>query len=57
MKEADKAPVLRMRGIRKAFPGVLALDDVDLDLQAGEVLALLGENLSLIHISEPTRPY
>ena len=44
MKEADKAPVLRMRGIRKAFPGVLALDDVDLDLQAGEVLALLGEN-------------
>ena len=33
-----------MHGIRKAFPGVLALDDVDLDLQTGEVLALLGEN-------------
>jgi ABC-type sugar transport system ATPase subunit len=33
-----------MRGIRKGFPGVLALDDVDLDLQTGEVLALLGEN-------------
>ena len=44
MKEADKPPVLRMRGIRKGFPGVLALDDVDLDLQTGEVLALLGEN-------------
>ena len=44
MAEADKPPLLRMHGIRKAFPGVLALDDVDLELQAGEVLALLGEN-------------
>ncbi len=37
-------PVLRMRGITKRFPGVLANDRVDLDLHAGEVLALLGEN-------------
>jgi simple sugar transport system ATP-binding protein len=37
-------PVLRMRGITKRFPGVLANDRVDLDLYAGEVLALLGEN-------------
>ncbi len=33
-----------MRAIRKRFPGVLALDDVDLVLNPGEVHALLGEN-------------
>jgi len=33
-----------MRGIRKAFPGVIALDGVDLALRAGEVHVLLGEN-------------
>ncbi|MDP2389725.1 MAG: sugar ABC transporter ATP-binding protein [Acidobacteriota bacterium] len=37
-------PVLEMRGIRKRFPGVVALDDVDLSVHAGEVHVLLGEN-------------
>jgi len=37
-------PLLEMRGIEKSFPGVRALRGVDLQLQRGEVLALLGEN-------------
>jgi monosaccharide-transporting ATPase len=37
-------PILRMSGIHKAFVGVKALDDVDLQLFGGEVHALMGEN-------------
>ncbi len=37
-------PLLEMRGISKAFPGVQALDVVALTLREGQVLALLGEN-------------
>ena len=37
-------PALHMRGIRKRFPGVVALDGVDLDVRRGEIHALLGEN-------------
>ena len=36
--------LVRMTGIMKEFPGVKAVDNVKLDLYAGEVLALLGEN-------------
>ncbi len=36
--------VLRMEGISKAFPGVQALDNVDFEVAAGEVVALVGEN-------------
>lgn len=36
--------VVTMRGIVKRFPGVLANDHVDFDLQRGEIHALLGEN-------------
>ncbi len=37
-------PVLELRGITKAFPGVLANDHIDLALEQGEIHALLGEN-------------
>lgn len=36
--------LLKMEKISKVFPGVKALDAVDLDLKAGEVLGILGEN-------------
>jgi ribose transport system ATP-binding protein len=37
-------PVLAARGISKLFPGVRALDDVNLELHGGRLAALLGEN-------------
>ena len=43
-EERPIQPILRMAGITKRFPGVLANDHVDLELYEGEVLALLGEN-------------
>lgn len=37
-------PLLEMRAIRRTFPGVVALDRVDLRVEAGEIHALVGEN-------------
>ncbi|MEO8687783.1 MAG: sugar ABC transporter ATP-binding protein [Solirubrobacteraceae bacterium] len=36
--------LLHVQGVSKGFPGVKALEDMQLDLHAGEVLALVGEN-------------
>ena len=36
--------LVSMKGIDKSFPGVRALDNCELELHAGEVLALVGEN-------------
>src|SRR5512147_1757852 len=37
-------PLLRVAGISKNFPGVMALHDVSLEVYPGEVLGLVGEN-------------
>jgi simple sugar transport system ATP-binding protein len=42
--ETTNHPLLELRGMTKAFPGVLANDHIDLTLNQGEILALLGEN-------------
>ena len=36
--------ILHMRGIRKTFPGVIALDNVNLRVRSGEIHAVVGEN-------------
>ncbi len=38
------APILEMRGITKTFPGVKALDNVNLVVEKGEIHAICGEN-------------
>jgi ribose transport system ATP-binding protein len=40
----DATTFLELRGVSKRFPGVIALNDVTLEVRAGEVHALLGEN-------------
>ncbi|MBO4420056.1 MAG: ABC transporter ATP-binding protein [Oscillospiraceae bacterium] len=42
MKQTD--PVVRFEHISMQFPGVLANDDISLDIMPGEVFALIGEN-------------
>ena len=39
-----QTPLLEVRGVSKQFGGTQALADVSLQLQRGEIVALLGEN-------------
>jgi ABC-type sugar transport system ATPase subunit len=41
---ATTAPLLAARGLSKAYPGVVALDDVDFSVASGEVVGLVGKN-------------
>jgi ribose transport system ATP-binding protein len=38
------APFLSLAGIRKVYPGVIALSGLDMDVRPGEVIGLVGEN-------------
>src|SRR5690349_810420 len=41
---APREPVLSLRGVSKRFGAVAALTDIDLEVHAGEVVALVGDN-------------
>jgi ribose transport system ATP-binding protein len=43
-QNVNGVPILTVKGISKAFPGVQALDKVDFEAYTGQVTALLGEN-------------
>jgi len=43
-RQTQQTPALECRGLRKSFPGVLALRDISLEVGAGEIHALVGEN-------------
>ncbi|MFW6071423.1 MAG: ABC transporter ATP-binding protein [Candidatus Bipolaricaulota bacterium] len=43
-KNSEEDPLIRMEGISKRFPGVLANDSVDFSVREGEIHALVGEN-------------
>jgi len=42
--KSSAPPLIEMRGVSKTFPGVRALDDVSLSVNAGEVHMLVGQN-------------
>ena len=44
MRKAAPTPMLAIRGVRKSFRGVRALDGVDLTVREGEILGMLGPN-------------
>ena len=43
-------------GLVVGYQGKPIVRDIHIRLRQGEILTLIGPNLSLIHISEPTRP-
>jgi ribose transport system ATP-binding protein len=43
-KARAEEPIVRLRGVSKEFPGVLAVDGVDLEILPGEVHVVAGEN-------------
>ncbi len=58
-------PLLRVAHLSKAFPGLMALDGVDLTISSGEIVAVVGQNgsgkstlvkvLAGVHEPEPGR--
>ena len=40
----ENSTLLRMKSITKTFPGVIALDEVDISVEKGEIHFIVGEN-------------
>ncbi|MFT4664544.1 MAG: ABC-type sugar transport system ATPase subunit, partial [Gammaproteobacteria bacterium] len=40
----NNLPVIQVKGISKSFSGIYALKDIDIDIYAGKVNAIVGEN-------------
>ena len=50
-RDAASSPMVELRGVSFSYgPGSASVDDIDLSVKRGEILALVGQNLSLIHI-------
>ena len=43
-RSIDTQPFLRLTGVRKSYPGVVALAGFDMEVRPGEVIGLVGEN-------------
>lgn len=50
---ANGTVLLKLTGITKRFPGVLALDSVDMEVMSGEVHGLTGENVLKLYDNVP----
>jgi len=61
VQEPNERVILEMRHITKVFPGVIALDDVNLSVRAGEIHAICGENgagkSTLMKVLSGVHPY
>lgn len=53
----EKETIIELKNIRKEFPGVVALDNVNMKIRASEVHALVGERSWKSDLNEDTVRY
>ena len=50
-------PYLQVDNLTKSFGDLVLFENISFGIAEGQRIGLIAKNLSLIHISEPTRPY